>query len=83
MNVHGRVREERLLEAVEKAAKTLLPDEGRAIYVHQKSDWRIRKKPQPLIITRSCGQLRQVEAAGIEPASEGLWLKVSTCVAGA
>jgi hypothetical protein len=36
MNVYGRVREERLSEAVEKVAKTLLPDEERAIYVHRK-----------------------------------------------
>jgi hypothetical protein len=37
MNVYGRVREERLSEAVEKVAKTLLPDEERAIYVHRKA----------------------------------------------
>jgi hypothetical protein len=36
MNVYGRVREERLSEAVEKVAKTLLPDEERAIYVQRK-----------------------------------------------
>ena len=34
MNVYGRVQEERLSEAGEKVAKTLLPDEERAIYVH-------------------------------------------------
>jgi hypothetical protein len=71
MNVYGRVREERLSEAVEKVAKTLLADEERAVYVHRKvvgAD----EKPQPLLITRSCGQSRKVEAAGIEPASEGL-----------
>jgi hypothetical protein len=37
MNVYGRVREERLSEAVEKVARTLLPDEERAIYVHRKT----------------------------------------------
>jgi hypothetical protein len=37
MNVYGRVREERLSEAVERVAKTLLPDEERAIYVHRKA----------------------------------------------
>jgi hypothetical protein len=36
MNVYGRVREERLSEAVEKVAKTLFPAEERAIYVHRK-----------------------------------------------
>ena len=37
MNVYGRVREERLSEAVEKVARTLLPDEERAISVHRKA----------------------------------------------
>jgi hypothetical protein len=36
MNVYGRVREDRLSEGVEKIAKILLPDEGRAIHVHRK-----------------------------------------------
>jgi hypothetical protein len=36
MNVYGRVREERLSKAVEKVARTLLPDEEHAIYVHRK-----------------------------------------------
>jgi integrase len=36
MNVYGRVREERLSEAVEKVAKILFPDEERARYVHRK-----------------------------------------------
>ena len=37
MNVYGWVREERLSEAVEKVARTLLPDEERAISVHRKA----------------------------------------------
>jgi hypothetical protein len=37
MNVYGRVREERLSEAVEKVAKTILPDEERTIYVYRKA----------------------------------------------
>jgi hypothetical protein len=37
MNVYGRACEERLSQAAEKVVKTLLLDEERAIYLHQKS----------------------------------------------
>jgi len=47
MDVYGRVREERLSEAVEKVAKTLLQDEERAIYVHKETVGAYKKSRNP------------------------------------
>ena len=54
LNVYGRVREERLAQVVEQVARTMLPDEARALCVHQHTEGKTQM-PQPLVIAKSCG----------------------------
>ena len=71
LNVYGRVREERLADAVERVAADLQPSDDlhRVPSVHRKAVGAEQEYATPSV-GKGCASSQLVEAAGIEPASE-------------